>query len=221
MHFIESLHKNPLKATPVIIACHRDDELLGAGGLINKYEKTNIRPIIIYVTEHKKTRTRRALKKGSNQFCVLENAYSISLGFAEEKLYGDNFPKLISKLEEVFNKVRPDVIFTNGWDYNQDHRYVSDACDIVMRLWSHRCTHVRYEIPGVSDYSYTKFVPNLYLRLSESLVIQKAEMFSYCYPSQETTYRTQRHIKDTAYKRGGEINETAAEAFELKKGVIF
>jgi LmbE family N-acetylglucosaminyl deacetylase len=131
-----------------IFAPHVDDEILGLGGLIKKYEKLGIFVTIIYVTDGRKSyavgmnesemRLAR-IKEGQN---IGKKLYNVNIEFLDLKSMEYSEENIRNVILKIVNIVVPDIIyFPNYIDTNWDHmmlaKTIIDNCFFSeLRMYS-------------------------------------------------------------------------------------
>ena len=205
----------------LVIAPHADDEVLGTGGVIqwHKQRKDNVYVAAVAnrVLEHKLNQIYVGQTKESaekvKELLGIEKYFFCDL--LDEHL-NESLIKVIVALEEVVNKVKPDIAYIpNDNDSNQDHRAVYQACRVACRNidWV-----LMYEVPS----STPCFKPNVYVELREEFVNNKIKAMAY-YESELREYpnpRSPEGLRVFAQMRAMECNRKLAEAFILFKGVL-
>jgi len=220
--------KNNIKKSILCVVAHPDDEALGIGGTIIKHiEKGDDVNIIIFsVGETSKlnkdidpVRRTKSAKKWSN--IVGSNILKI-FDYPDQKL--DTIPKLelIKKLEEIFESVTPDIVYTHhDGDINHDHQVVSHAVLTALRPMnklSLKPEIITFETVSSSEQSPSTdryiFKPNYYVDISDvwekkvnALEAYKAEINNFPHP------RSLESLQALAMKRGVESGVKKAEAF--------
>lgn len=201
----------------LIIAPHPDDEVLGCGGIMSKYGNS---VSVFYVTSHHPAVSGEVYMK--EKYAVLKKAgiYSeITSPYFTLTNKLDTIPmsSIISEIESVIEKLKPDTIFTCFPSYNQDHRVVYEATVTATR--PHDKNHfvknvLVYEQPETLHSNRTEagiFVPNVFVPIDIS---SKLELYS-VYNSQVRGHRSPETIKGLAALRGSYINKPYAEAFSV------
>ncbi len=125
--------------------------------------------------------------------------------------------ELARLIEDAVRAVAPDLVLVPARSYNQDHRAVFDAFQVVMRPHFYRGMAMSYETTMERDFAPTVLVP-----LTDGQVAGKLAACS--------EYRTQlgspehlfslETVELTARYRGRLAYTEAAEAFELLRGVV-
>ncbi|MCK4261090.1 MAG: PIG-L family deacetylase [Halanaerobiales bacterium] len=207
----------------LVIATHLDDEVIGCGGAILKHINDGDDVYVCFICggtsvrypdkELVETRRNHARKVGN------------LLGVKEIFFYDfpiimlDTIPQLeiVTTLEEVIFKIKPEVIYTHySDDINSDHKVVHDASLIWCR--PSKTPFLKkvlfYEIFG----STRNFSPNYYVTTDE-YIDQKLEALSMYTTETNVQTRTVDTIKKVAQYRGAEINSDYAEGFIVYRDI--
>lgn len=212
----------------LVFAPHPDDEVLGCGGIINKYSKKGDDVYVCIITKACAPIFDEATLKISRQ----ENKKAASILGIKETIYLD-FPaamletidrhELNSKVLEVVNKIKPDEVYIpHRGDMQLDHKLTVDACMVALRpKYKHKVLRV-YSYETLSETGWdipTKdnaFVPNVYIDITAN--IDKKISAMKAYKSQLCEYPNARSIeaiKALSIYRGTTVGYKFAESFEL------
>ncbi len=216
----------------LIFAPHADDEILGCGGIIQKFLKYDS-PVRVVIgafvlgsdKKFRKETNQYEEYSGKVRMAELINALEI-LGVQDSRiLYVDSFdvqyqnhfdqiPKceLISKIEEEINSFSPSIIFIPSSTRHQDHAALHEACIAAARPYFWNGSVLVYETDGE-----IKFEPNLYVPLSldeiekklKAISAYKTQVRSNCHPVNPHSQKAK------AKFRGQVIYEDYAEAFQV------
>ena len=217
----------------LVIAPHADDEVLGCGGTIVKHVQDGDVVTVILVCDRDTSYHTDSDKqydipqkqwREANQ-CkdVLQYQNIARLRFKDMHVDEYGYRNIISKLEHVYNKVLPDVVYIpNNTDINTDHQYISDACLIVCRpMQANPPTRVlMYEIPSSTNQFFSHkpiFTPNYYIELTEHQLHDKINGLMK-YTDEVLPYPNPRSVEGLntyAQMRGMECNCKLAESFHL------
>ncbi len=216
----------------LVIAPHADDEILGVGGTLFKRnsKKTNsIYWLLITMPSEPEYEKKFILKREKQikkiiKFVKFKGFYNLELKPTEL----DKIPKkkLIKKITEVINTVKPDEIFVpHLGDVHSDHKIISDIISTCTKnfRFSFIKSILAYEVLSETNFNLNKknyFKPNYYEDISKfldkkikAMKIYKSEIKKFPFP------RSQETIKSLAKVRGSEISTKAAEAFEILKKI--
>ena len=218
----------------LVFAPHPDDEVLGCGGIINKYSKKGDDVYVCVVTKvcppifDEKTLkiSRQENKKASSILGVKETIY---LDFPAAMLEKANRFELNNKILSVINKIKPDEVYIpHRGDMQLDHKLTVDACMVALRpKYKHKVLRI-YAYETLSETGWdipskdNAFVPNVYEDITYSMDKKISAMKAY--KTQLCEYPNARSIeaiKALAIYRGTTVGYKYAESFmlirELKK----
>jgi LmbE family N-acetylglucosaminyl deacetylase len=217
----------------LIIAAHPDDEILGCGGLISKYQSRGVTFKILFIGEGSSCRFEDPSCEDSLIAIEQRNSSAIkALSYLKiEDIEFNNFPCgrldqkpiiLINKIiETAINGFVPDTVLTHSpFDVNNDHKIVYHSTIMATRPVSQN--HVRrlmsYEVLSSSEWAYVEtFLPNYFEELTERDVESKWEALS-LYESEINNFpfpRSSDGIQTLARMRGMQSGVKFAEAFHL------
>lgn len=215
----------------LIVAAHPDDEVLGCGGTIAKYTKEGSRVYCLFLGRGKASRGGKVIQK--EQTLLEREAQRSAKILGISKIFFENFPdqqydsvpilKIIQAVEEIKNRIKPDIIFTHHFgDLNKDHQVTYEAVMTAFRPLPKETVRNIYsfEIPSSTEWGAPKrknyFVPNVFVDISETfnkkikaLGAYKSEIRLYPHP------RSVKGIEIIARRWGMASGKELAEAFEL------
>ncbi len=155
----------------LVIAPHQDDESIGCGGTLAKHTKAGGRLEIAFCTSGGEKRMYEAKDAAK----ILGSRISHFLQFDIRSLY-KNTNQLAERFTELFNRVRPDVIFLPFMiDNHQDHVAVSRAFVKAYKKKAMDCFIYAYSV-------WTTQIPNIVVDISENWE-QKKQAID-CYKTQ-------------------------------------
>ena len=216
----------------LVFAPHADDEVLGCGGIIQKFIKHDspVRVVIGTFALGSDKKFRKETKQyeeysGAVRMDEFINALKI-LGVQDRRvLYVDSLvvqyqnqldriPKceLIGKIEEEINDFNPTILLIPSFTRHQDHAALYEACLAAARPYYWNGSVLVYETDGE-----LKFKPSLYIPLSSDEIEKKLKAIS----AYKTQLRSSCHPvnplsqKAKAIFRGQIIYEDYAEAFQI------
>lgn len=212
--------------TILILAAHPDDEVLGCGGIIQKYVQQGDRVVIGIVTDGSSSQYPgdEAKYKVKIEECKKANKLlgvsDVELpDFPDMKLDTVSHAELNNKINSLVEKIKPNIIHTHShFDLNLDHVAVARATDVVCRPGKVYLEKVlAYEVPSSSEWSRNNiFQPNTFADIEKylnqkvaALLIYKTECRDYPHP------RSPEGVKIFAQYRGLQSGFNAAEAFKL------
>ena len=194
------------------VLAHEDDETLGCGGTLNRFNKQNI-CCAIPITRIEEQR-KSALKTLGIQNCIMGT-------FDDNQL--DKYPLLeITKwVSSCIDKFSPDVVITHTYRCtNQDHRVLHEASVIATRPLKNHIQLLSCEIPSSTGYLRpTGFEPNYYVELSPDDILTKMKAVE-DYVTELRKCRSPEVISALARVRGAESGYDYAEGFMLVRGYV-
>ena len=211
----------------LVIAPHRDDEMLGVGGTLLKHKNDGDHITVCVVTAREGevlSPKAAALHSGmleAHKFCRFDEYIGFPYHPSElERINRKEFNKAF--LEMLLN-VKPDVVYLPFWgDMQKDHQLVTEAAMVALRE--------KYEHPVKAIYAYETlsetginlptenyaFVPNVFVDISDYLEDKKTALSFYStqiHPFPDL--RSLEAVEALAKFRGATVNVHAAEAFVL------
>lgn len=216
----------------LIFAPHADDEVLGCGGIIQKFIKHDspVRVVIgafVMGSDKKFRKESKQYEEYSGKVRMNEfiNALKILDVHNSRVLYVDSsvvqyqnqldqIPKyeLISKIEEEISNFNPTILLIPSFTRHQDHAALHEACIAAARPYFWNGSVLIYETDGE-----IRFDPSLYIPLSSDEIEKKLKAIS----AYKTQLRSNCHPvnplsqKAKAGFRGQVIYENYAEAFQV------
>ncbi|HET7626769.1 MAG TPA: PIG-L deacetylase family protein [Bacillales bacterium] len=218
----------------LIMAPHADDEIIGCGGVIQKYlqNESAVRVVIasfVYgnYPKYDKEKKQYETYEGSVRRNELEHSHQligiqdVRILYSETKsvhYHGklDALPKieLVSKIEREIEQFQPTVIYLPTKTKHQDHTAVHEAVLTAARPYFWNGSLIVYETDG--EFS---FQPNFFVPLTEEETRKKAEALK-AYGTQTGSVRhptNPEFLKVKAKFRGQSIYSDFAEAFEIRR----
>ena len=221
-----------MKRVP-IVAAHPDDEVLGCGGLISKYQPQGVEFKVIFIAEGSSCRfsdsfceesadainqrTRAAMK--AMDILQVQNVEFHDLPCGRL----DQVPIIsINKIiEDAVRNFDPDTVFTHSlYDANNDHKIVFNSTIMATRpgAQNHVLRLLSYEILSSSEWAFTSaFSPNYFEKISEADISLKWRALE-SYESETKSYpfpRSREGVRAQAMMRGMQAGFAYAEAFHL------
>ena len=216
------------------IVAHPDDEVLGIGGTLIKHVAYGDSVDIIILSEGETSKSvkiernsRRLSNAKSCSDIIGSNLYKI-FNFPDQQLDKISQLKIVKKLENCLEKLKPDIIYTHHpADINSDHQITAHTTLVAARPRSYhkvmpeiRCFETpssTEQAPNVEPYV---FKPNFYVCIEkvwkkkiEAINAYSKEIKKYPHP------RSIKSIESLAIKRGSEVNLKKAEAFYIIRKV--
>lgn len=215
----------------LFIAVHPDDETLGCGGTILKHKAQGDEIYWLVVTNAIKNHPLGFSDELVTQRDKLVDDISQAYGFHEtvkmylptQMLHTVDLKDFVVKVDEVFKRVQPNVIYMPfRGDVHSDHRVSFDAIYSCTKSFRKPYINGIYMLEALSETEFspavpsTSFVPNVYVDISEYMN-KKLEIMS-LYEKEimpEPYPRSLSSIEALARVRGSRAGVMYAEAFML------
>ena len=192
------------------VLAHPDDETLGCGGTLHKYNKQNICCLI--PIKRIEEQTKSALNTLGIQNCIFGD-------FEDQQL--DKYPLLdLTKwVTSNIEKFNPDVVITH-FDrcLNQDHRQLYQACVIATRPIKNHIQLLSCEVPSSTGF-LGAFTPNYYVELKPEDIVTKMKAVE-DYVTELRKCRSPEVISALARVRGAESGYDYAEGFKIIRAYV-
>jgi LmbE family N-acetylglucosaminyl deacetylase len=223
-----------MQKTVLVVAPHPDDETLGCGGTLMLLKNKGYQINWLIVTDvfedfgflKKRVETRNDEIKAVAEIYGFDNV--IRLGVPTSKVDELTKGELVSKISNVFNEIKPNMIFLPFVnDVHTDHKLIVEAAISCSKWFRYPFIEkvLYYETVSETDFNIdttaAKFSPNVYIDISDYLAgkldamkIYESELEDFPFPRSEQT------IMSLAYLRGSQCGAKAAEAFELLRANI-
>jgi LmbE family N-acetylglucosaminyl deacetylase len=223
-----------MNKTILIVAAHADDEVLGCGGTIRRHVAEGDKVHLVIMADGVNARTTATSVDLDQRVHAMRNAQSI-LGINTVEWFGfpdnclDSIPmlKIIQRLEQVIDNLKPSIIYTHHHgDLNIDHRITHDAVMTSCRPQP-RCGV--QEILGFEILSSTEwgapnnnpFLPNMFIDITGYLNDKIMALNAYSEEMRaEPHSRSVLHAEILARHRGFCVGVSAAEAFMVYRIVV-
>jgi LmbE family N-acetylglucosaminyl deacetylase len=210
----------------LVVSAHMDDEVLGVGGTIARHVDCGEQVTVCilanraYNHEYDEEMIRRQKQAAIKAQKVLGYQELVFLDLKDEQL-DDKTIDILVPLEEVFKKVKPQIVYLNhSGDTNQDHKASFNAGIIACRSFANKdlVKVLSYEVLSSTDQipplKELAFLPGFYVNI-EKYLNRKIEAMR-CYQDEYKNFphpRSAEAIRALAKKRGMEVGFKAAEAF--------
>ena len=215
----------------LVVVAHRDDEILGCGGLMAKLVSENYKVFAISMTNGVSARDKVSKKEILNRHNNSLKASKIigfkwldklSGNFADNAMDTEPLIEIVRLIEKAKKTVNPEIVITHyPEDLNIDHQIVSSATLTAFRpKTNQRCKKIiSFEIPSSTDFAIYKknfFKPNFFVDIQKfwnkkklGLDAYKDEMLKY------PNSRSVKGLKNLAHYRGNQVGLNMAEAFQI------
>ena len=221
----------------LVIAAHPDDEILGCGGTLIKYQKKGYRVKVIFISDGETSRRSTAknikmliLRRENQAIKVSELCKFLKpvfLRLPDNQLDRIALLDITKKIENEITQHQPHIIFTHSEsDLNIDHRIVHQATMTACRPYKFKCVKSIYsfEIPSSTEANFTEkkkfFNPNYFFDVEkeikkkiDALKVYKQELEKWPHP------RSLKNVKLLANYRGSQSGLKYAEAFNLLRKI--
>jgi len=215
----------------VVISAHPDDEALGCGGTLLKHKSNGDDIFWIIVTNvfesHGFSKERVASRQ--HEIKKVADMFGFSsvhnLNYPTMSLDSTSLNTLIPKISEVFNEIKPEVIYVmNRSDAHSDHRITFEAVaactksfryPFIKRVLMYECLSETEFAPALPEKA---FIPNYFVDIT-SFFDQKVSIMN-VYESELAEHpfpRSLKNIEALAVYRGASVGVVYAEAFQLIK----
>ncbi len=215
----------------LVVAPHRDDEILGVGGTILKRKAAGDHVTVCLVTAREGevlpecTQIIHREMQQAHTFCGVDEY--IGLPFGANRIEEYSRLQVNKAFDDVFRRVQPDEVYLPFWgDMQKDHQMTTEAAMVALRAknaYAAKRVYV-YETlseTGINTPTYQNtFIPNVYEDISE-FIEGKKEALRF-FKSQMHDFpdlRSLEAIEALARFRGATVNVKAAEAFMLVREI--
>ena len=186
---------------PVFLGAHADDNCIGAGGIMSRLMGSEF---------HCFTFSRDNQERASEWEKAMNYLNPTSRGLFSIK--GDSLPdnryEIRDRLEEIKNKINPDVVITHSLNsIHQSHLALVEETERIMR---------NVTILGHAGLkSGPRFVPNFFIELSRAELDEKIKLIAF-HKSEGSKYFLQpENIEAVARYAGARIGVEYAEGFDV------
>lgn len=210
----------------LVIAPHADDEVLGCGAYL--YDEANagsdIHIVVGTIGGTDKRQSIEVRNKELEKVCAFLKA-SFEVLFTNQDAYMDMLPDrdVISEIDYIVDRIKPDVILINCWSHHQDHKKIYECAMASCRQ------REGFRPKMVMLYEYPCLEPGVvinggrcYHSFDEETLKAKKDMLS-MYPSQirqEPSPINHKGIESLAMIRGRECGCEYAELFYVQRMTV-
>ena len=217
----------------LFIAPHADDETLGCGGTMLKYQSKGDEIYWLLVTgmSEASAYSKERIAKRATEIETVAKSYKITkrfeLNFPPAGLDTIALSEIVAKFSDIIETIKPTAVYVPYRnDAHSDHKIVFDAAMATTKLFRYPYIKqvIAYETISETEYGMKPedggFRPNLFEDISE-FVEKKLTIMSH-YESEMAEFpfpRSREAIEALTKVRGAQSNVGAAEAFMLLKEV--
>lgn len=212
--------------TVLVIAPHRDDEVIGVGGTIAKHSAQGDTVYVCVVTHGVEPICSREMDEKIKAECIKADQIlgvkeTIFLDFPAAMLETVSRHELNDALIKVVQNIKPDVVYIpHRGDMQLDHKMTVDAAMVALRPKYQHMVSTIYAYETLSETGWdvpnttNEFIPTSYNEISEYLDLKIKAMS--IFESQVAEFpnpRSVESIRALAIYRGTTVSLSAAEAF--------
>ena len=217
----------------LVVAAHPDDEILGCGGTLIKYQKKGFKIKIIFLSDgessraiSKKILNKLIIKRQTQAIKVSKNCKFLKpefINLPDNKLDSIPIINIIKKIEDEIINFKPGIVFTHSQtDLNIDHQIACKAVTTATRPLSR--TFVKsifcFEVPSSTECNFSEysnnFKPNYFENITNSINFKLKTLKIYKSEIKQWPHaRSLPGIKILSQFRGIQIGVKYAEAFNI------
>lgn len=196
-----------------MLSPHRDDEVLGCGGMLGKADKS----LIAYFNSQHPIADQERYNAEAHLIKVITGAEVFYCPYqAVNNLHDFPLTHFITFIEDLINAKRPTTIFIPDNSRNQDHQVIYQAAMVAIRPHD-----TNWFVPNVliyeqHEYMTPTFIPQVFVPID---IEYKMKLFN-TYQTQHRGHRKADHVKHLAGLRGSQCNAEFAEAFMVHRITI-
>tara|TARA_B100000886_G_C20414006_1_gene488433 strand:+ start:1023 stop:1724 length:702 start_codon:yes stop_codon:yes gene_type:complete len=221
----------------LIIAAHPDDEILGCGGLINKFSKQNADIRVVFMAEGISSRynlkNSELTKKIKNEICYREKCALSALellGISKTNIFFskrkccqlDTYPllEITKEIEFHIKDFTPSCLITHfAKDTNIDHRICFQATLPAIRPTKENSLKLvlSFEVISSTEWNYPEqFRPNFFINIEDEIENKLNACLRYDNEiSKDNDRRSIDVIRSLAKLRGSQSGYSFSEGFQL------
>lgn len=212
----------------LVIAAHPDDELLGVGGTIALHSDAGDCVTCVVAAAGKLKHDSDGKKEVHREAELAASILGVHqlklLDFPDQGLDRLSLVEIISPLEEIVERVRPDVVYLQyGYDINRDHQILFQAALVATRPLE-QCIEAIFAFDTVSstEWAYPRsFIPDTWVDISATLD-RKIDAMA-CYETELRDWphpRSLHSLRVKAANAGSQVISEAAECFMTIRRVL-
>ena len=210
----------------LVIAPHPDDEVLGCGGIMNKYAEAGDQVYVLVMTRgtakfYSDERIDNVRKEARNAHHLLGVKETIFLDFPAPELDTVSISEISKAIAEVINKFNIQIVFLpHRGDIHHDHTIVFNAGLVASRpveqysVKEIYCYETLSETEWAAPFGDDAFIPNHFVNVTDQFEVKLKAME--CFKSQIRPFPNSRSleaIEALAKFRGATVGFERAEAF--------
>ena len=214
-----------------IISPHPDDETLGVGGSIAKFNANKNTVSILTVSGHlpplyKKNTYELSKKEAEKAYKILGVKNSKFLKIPATKINEVPIAELNKKIHDFLNKYKPEIVFIPFPDRHIDHKIVFESCMVACRpigkyypkivLAYETLSETHWNAQGVEP----SFVPDFFIDISKFIKIKRKALSQYKSQIKNNKTRSIDAVSALAKFRGSQISTNYAEVFKTIRSII-
>lgn len=215
----------------LVISAHPDDEVIGCGGTLLKHaaNKDEIYWIIVTNVHENNGFSKERVNSRQGEIEIVKDMLGIKqvykLDYPTMSLDSTSLNRLIPQISDIFNKVKPEVIYVmNRSDAHSDHRVTFDAVaactksfryPFIKKVLMYECISETEFAPALPE---KVFIPNYFVDITsyfagkiKAMEIYESELSEHPFP------RSIKNMEALAVFRGASVGVEYAEAFQLIK----
>lgn len=211
----------------LVIAPHRDDEILGVGGTILKRKAAGDTVTVCIVTAKEgqvlPECTMRIHREMEKALCFCGVDHYVGMPFSANNMEAFSRKEVNQAFYDVIAQCQPEEVYLPHWgDMQKDHRISTEAAMVALRAKSNHSVRRIYAYETLSETGINipttenAFIPNVFEDITDYLDGKLQAM--QIYQSQLHDFpdlRSLTAIEALARFRGATVNVKAAEAFML------
>lgn len=218
----------------LVVAAHPDDEVLGAGGMMQRHVAQRDQVFVLILGEGITSRYTNRAQTPKNEVRKLRTCSEKALKLLQvTKGFYRNFPDnrfdsvdlldIIKEIESVKKQVGAQIVYTHhAGDLNIDHQITFQAVLTATRPVKTETVKqiLSFEVPSSTEWNISQhnngFFPNVYFDISNYLNKKIKALQLYSSEVKPPDHPRSSHgLKTLATWRGLQAGKKAAEAFEL------
>lgn len=219
----------------LVVASHPDDEVIGCGGSMVKWQElghevrililadgVSARHLIDSFPKEELIKRREAAMKSAD---IMGIGHIEFLDFPDNRMDTIDLLDIITEIEDRINSFVPDTIVTH-WssDLNIDHRITQQAVVTASRPQPNNSVKkiLSFEVPSATNWQLNSesFDPNFHVDITETLSTKIKALNAYKYEMRKWPHsRSIESIENLAKYRGSSIGVEAAESFVLLRQI--